>query len=436
MAGTKALGIFYEMGTGKTAIALMYIYERLQRQSNLKALVVCPPKLISNWKDDIENLILFEGVTPSGLAALKKAITFVSYQKTYYTTQVLVKKAGRQYYKKVRPLRPEVDRPWDILCVDESHKIGIHSSIQSKSVWEIAKKSKERYIFTGTPIHGGGGKPDYAKLFGQFRVLCPFTWMTWTQFKARYVTKINPRFHKIEAYNEPACRRLMEKYAIICRLEDCVDLPGFTEITVDCPLTETSVYHKLKNMDVESLGIDLTTGGSAWTKMMQVCSGSMKRSPTDTLMLRTSKDDRLEEILEDMEDKLVIFCNFRASIDRVKKICDEYNRKTVVVDGRTKDENNWKQFQYGDKDTIICQYGSGGAGLNLYGAKYMIFYEPNPSALMLSQAKGRIYRTGQKEKCIYYYFSTPKTVEAHAWESVRNGKDYSDKELERMAALD
>ncbi len=432
MWNTNSLGIFYDMGTGKTTIALMYIYEKLQRQAGLQVLIVCPKNIMANWYGGMDELLLFDGVTKAGVAALKKAVTVVTYQKMYKTEQEIVKRNGRQYAKKVRPLRPEVDRHWDILCIDESQHVGAHNSVQSKAAWEIAKKSTERFLFTGTPVHGGGGGPDYSKLYGQIRVLDPFKWITWTQFLQRYVTRINPRFHKIEKYNEPECKRLLEKYAIVCRLEDCVDLPGLTEITVDCPLVESKVYKDFKDMDVEKYGVDINTGGAVWTKLMQICSGSIKRA-NDTLTFRTSKDDKLEEILEEMDSSLVIFCNYRASIDRVNAICKKHGRHPVIIDGRTKDDSEWEKFQYGTADTIICQYLSGGAGLNLYKAHYMIMYEPNPSAEAYSQAKRRIYRTGQKEKCIYYIFNTPKTVEMKAWDSVRNGLSYTEDMIKEWA---
>lgn len=425
MDNTGSLGVFYDMGTGKTAIALMYIYEKLQHRATLQALVVCPKNLVTSWEKAIDELIEFEGVTRAGLTALRNAVTIVTYQKMYSIDKEIVKRNGRQYTRKVHPLRPEVNKHWDILCIDESQHVGIYNSVQSKAAWELAKKSSERFLFTGTPVHGGGGKPDYSKLYGQIRVLDPFNWITWTQFLQRYVLRINPRFHKIEKYNEPACKKLLEKYAIACRLEDCVDLPGITEITVDCPLAETKVYKDFENMDVEKYGVDITTGGAVWTKLMQICSGSIKRL-NDTLKFKSSKDDKLEEILDGLESPLVIFCNYRASIDRVNEICKKHGRHPVIIDGRTKDKAEWEKFQYGTADTIICQYLSGGAGLNLYKAHYMVMYEPHPSAEAYSQAKRRIYRTGQKEKCIYYIFNTPKSVEAMAWKSVRNGLSYTE----------
>ena len=425
MANTGSLGVFYDMGTGKTAIALMYIYERLQHQAGLKVLVVCPKNLVTSWQGAMDELLLFDGVTKSGVAALKSAVTLVTYQKMYKTDYETIKRNGRQYTRKIHPLRPEVDKHWDILCIDESQHVGAHDSVQSRAAWELAKRSTERFLFTGTPVHGGGGRPDYSKLYGQIRVLDPFKWITWTQFVQRYVTRINPRFHKIERYNEPECKRLLDKYAIACRLEDCVDLPGITDIVVDCPLTEGKVYKDFENFDVEKYGVDIPTGGAIWTKLMQICSGSIKRAE-DTLQLKTSKDDKLEEILEGLESPLVIFCNFRASIDRVYNICKKHGRHPVIIDGRTKDKAEWEKFQYGSADTIICQYLSGGAGLNLYKAHYMIMYEPHPSAEAYSQARRRIYRTGQKEKCIYYIFNTPKTVEAMGWNTVRNGLSYTE----------
>ena len=63
----------------------------------------------------------------------------------------------------------------------------------------------------------------------------------------------------------------------------------------------------------------------------------------------------------------------------------------------------------------------------------MVFYEPTMSSLLLEQAKARIMRKGQNQKCIYYWISTKGTIEQRAMETVRNGVDVTREMLDQWA---
>lgn len=421
MDANPAMGIFYDMGTGKTAIALMHIYRRVQKSKCKNALIVCPASLVDNWKDNIEKMMNFEGVTKTGLARMKEAITISSFQKMYKSEKL---PNGRRKLH----LRPEVDKQWDILICDESHYLGAHNSLQSKAAYTLAQLSKERYILTGTPVHGGGGKEDFSKLYGQMRIIVPGIWNSWREFCNKYVTHYD-FFNKPDRYDVASCHVLMENHAIVCRIEQVIDMPDKTDTVIQCPLKERKIYKDVEAGAIEEYNLAIDSAGNPYIKLLQVCSGSLK-TDENTIDLKTSKDDVLENLITSTTDKVVIFCNYRASVDRCIKICRDAGRKAVQVDGRAK---QWKEFQYGDADAIVCQYQSGGAGLDLFASHTMIFYEPNTSAEKYSQARARIYRKGQTNHCLYYILVTPGTVEVKTWQSVRNGESVSAEMLHNWA---
>lgn len=106
-----------------------------------------------------------------------------------------------------------------------------------------------------------------------------------------------------------------------------------------------------------------------------------------------------------------------------------------MYDGRSAD-NDWEQFQYGDKEIIVAQYQRGGTGLDLYTSATMIFWEPCNSARLLTQTKARIFRKGQTRHCTYYFFTTPGTIEDKLLNAVRRGEEVSNKILEEWAILE
>jgi len=430
MEANEGLGLFLSMGLGKTAIALTYIHKHLKKGDARDALVVCPASLVASWEQAIEDMIKFEGFDSYAVKLLKERVTIRSFQKMYKTKRTPVGSTGR--IKRTINLREDVDKRWSIFVVDESHQCSAHDAVQTKAAITLAKLSSRRYLLTGTPTHGGRGHADFSKLFGQIQIITAGqAFRTWTEFSNKAVTAMD-MWHKPLSFNEPYCKKLMEDHAIVLRVEDCMDMPDKIEQEIPCALAEKVIYKDLEKGDVAKYGVDITNAGAQYTKMLQVCSGSMKVSDTKTMVLKTSKDDALGDILNGTDEPVVVFCNYRASIDHAAKVAKNAKRNVVVYDGRSKTET-WKDFQSGKADCIVCQYQSGGSGLNLQRAHIMCLYEPCFSSLLLTQAQARIYRKGQEHTCQYYYLSTPSTLEAKVFKMVRKGIDVNDKLLEQLA---
>lgn len=431
MDANDYLANFYAPGCGKTAIAISWI-NRAYKDGRIKnALVVCPASLVGNWERSLATADEFEGISASDVKNLKKIVHVTSFQKVYKSEKKEIKhRDGQRTYKRTISLRPEVDRHWGVVIIDESHCIGAHNSVQTRACLTLGKLADHRYIMTGTPVAGGKGKEDFAKLYGQLKFLDPTVWSSWTDFCNRYVTAFD-RWFKPTSYDITACRNLMQEYGIVARLEDCRDMPAKTDQMIPCELLEKKVYKDIKTGNILPYGIDIEASGSQYIKMLQICSGSMKREK-DVLHLKTSKDAALTDLVGGTDDKVVVFCNYTASVDRVADICRSLGRKTVVFDGRSKG-NTWMEFQYGDADAIVCQYQKGGPGLDLFASHTMILYEPCLSALLLEQSRARIWRTGQENHCIYNYLFTPNTIEEKVLQTVMRGVDVTNKMLESWA---
>lgn len=434
MASNTELGIFYAPGTGKTMIALSWVKYALKQGLIKDALVVCPAGLVGMWYQALDELPLFEGFDQRTIDNIRNAITITSFQKTWNSEKKFVgyDNYGYEKYQKVVKLRDWVDKSWGAIIIDESHSIGAHDSNQTATAITLGKLARYRFAMTGTPVHGGGGVEDFSKLYGQLQFLTKGTaFKNWTAFCRECVTGYNS-WRKPVSYNTKHCRALLQEHGIVCRLEDCIDMPGKTEQMVACPLSEKKVYDDICDGRLEPYGIDIDIAGGQYIKMLQICSGSMKIDDKKTLGLKCSKDGALGDILNGTDDAVVVFCTYRASVDRCVKIGKKAGRKVVSFDGRSKRET-WKDFQDGKADMIVCQYQAGSAGLNLQRSHTMVFFEPNTSALIMEQAQGRIYRSGQDKKCIYYYLHTPKTIEEKVLKTVKSGVDVTNDMLRRWS---
>lgn len=422
------MGVFFPPGGGKTAVAFTWIRDALRSGKIKDALVICPASLVPNWEKDIAEATDFDHITEDDVKLLQEKVTIRSFQKMYQTTKKTIHhRDGFDEQIKKRTIRPDLDKPWGAIIIDESHGIGSYKSQQTKAAIALAGTTKYRYVMTGTPIHGStrSGGPDYSKLYGQFKFLFPDMWSSWTAFCREYVTSWT-EYKAPAAYNAEKLNKLMLDHSITVRLRDCIDLPDATESVIPCPLAENKVYKEIKEHKLEKYGLD--NPKSIFGKLLQVCSGSLINEK-GTQILSTSKDDVLKDIIDGTDDKMVVFCRFTTSIDRCAEVCRKANVGFLTFDGRSKGPV-WREFDRPQYQVLICQYQSGGAGLNLQMANTMVFYEPCFSTTDWKQAHSRIERPGQTKKMRYICLTTPKTVEDRVLKSVMGGISVTDKMIE------
>lgn len=431
MDNVNCLALFYEAGTGKTACVLDWAYRAVERGELNSLLVVCPANIVGVWESSMDKMIYFEGYTLRGIERLKSVTTIRSFQKLYRTVKNTVNhRDGTKTEKKIMEIRPDVDRYWGAMVVDESHSIGIHSSRQTKASIALGMKASKRFILTGTPISGGGGGGDYKKLYGQLKFLDPSVWKSYSDFCDRYVTRFDD-FRKPVMYREAELKQLMQDYGIVARLDMCYDMPEATDVIIPCSLAEPVVYKNIREGRTEEYNFEITNGGGHFIKLMELVSGHIKDADGNVLRFKSDKAEALKTIIEGTDDKIVVFCNYRESIDIAKEVCEQFG-ETVVFDGRSRGQT-WREFQDGSARYLICQYQSGGVGIDLYASHTMVFFEPSLSSLLLEQARARIRRKGQTNHCMYYWLSTSKTLEEKTIQIVKEGANVTAEMLESWA---
>lgn len=416
------LGIFAEAGTGKTMIALTWIYDSVMAGSIDSALVICPASLVPSWDVAISRMSEF-GYSSDEIEIMRDVITITSYSKVWIRNRDFKGRRGTHKYE----IRPELNHHWGVIFCDESHRLGDPSSVQTTVILRMAGLSDHRYIMTGTPDSG-----KYRKLYGQLKFVEPTLFDSYRDFDRRYV--ITKDFFKNPIkWDSDALERLKRSYGAVARLRDCFDMPSETE--TDIPVLFTSdnrkVYDDLLRMRGD-YGITYRTAGISSMKAKQSCSGFYYDDEHTPHIVRNGKIDALMEIVEGREGKVVVFCLYLPSMDRICENLTKMGIKTHRFDSSVKDPV-WKDFQVDDSKVIVVQYQRGSEGIDLFAADCMVFYEPTPSAHNHEQAKARIMRKGQTKPCSYYYLYTPGTLEEKSMRSVRNGVDVSRRLLDEWA---
>lgn len=414
MQQRPTLGIFAEAGTGKTMIALTHIYDGIIGGTIDNALVICPSSLVPSWHLAIDRMLDF-GYDGFDTQLVKEHVTITSYR------MVWTKKDRKAV------LRDTVDRSWDVIFVDESHRLGDPHSIQTKMILKLARMAPSRYIMTGTPDN-----TRYTKLYGQIKFLDPDIWKSYREFDRRYILS-KDIFHRPVRYDVELLEGLKHDYGTVVRLADCFDMPDSVDIDVPVPLESVKAYKDMRDYNLADYNIKGESAGIGSLKALQVCSGFYIDDDDIAHRVTCGKLDTMTAIIEGTDDKIVIFANYRESVNMICERLDRDHVSYYRFDGTVK-EPVWQAFQKDDTRVIVVQYQRGSEGIDLFAACRMIFYESTLQACLLEQSKARIMRKGQTRHCVYHFLYTPGTIEERIMRNVRKGVDVSRNMLDAWAA--
>ena len=417
MKERDCLGIFAEAGTGKTMIALTYIYDGMIEGRIDDALVVCPASLVPSWRLAIERMREF-GYSDFDVEIMKNIVSISSYQMIWKRYV----QGGRRRYG----LRESVDRHWDVIVVDESHRLGDPSSVQTKMMLKLADHSDKRFIMIGTP-----DSTRYIKLYGQLRFLDPDIWHSYKEFDERYVwTK--DLYRKPIRYDTEALEDLKKRYGTVVRLRECFDMPTSTDVDMPIDLGAPDVYDDMIHYRTDRYGISTDAAGVGVMKALQICSGFYLDDNGTAHTVKCGKNDALATIIEGTDDKIVVFAHYRESINSICAMLERMKVSYLRFDGTVK-EPVWQTFQKDDTRVFVTQYQRGSEGIDLFASCRMVFYEPTTSAVLLEQAKARIMRKGQTVPCVYHHLYSQGTIEEKIMKRVRSGVDVSRDLLDKWA---
>lgn len=311
---------------------------------------------------------------------------------------------------------------WDILIVDESHKIKSHNSKTSKLVYMLSRKCEYVWGLTGTPR----GNTD-VDIFCQFHNMCISEWgtITYSHFIDQCCDLDQKFFHGqmvkipigINRRYKPGWERNVAMYTQ--RVDYDVDdgMPDLNIELVEIDYTPTKEYNQAED-GVVSIGEyeSTMTKLAAVTKLHQIVNGFAYIYDDDGNRItheieRCKKLDWLKENVTN--EPTVIVYRFEADKENICKLFD--NRWTESVD----------DFKNGSFNILLLQC-SRCESFNLQMCKHMIFYTLDYSYIKYNQMLHRIWRMGQTDNVLVNVLIHKDTVETKIWNTVRNKEKFAD----------
>jgi SWI/SNF-related matrix-associated actin-dependent regulator 1 of chromatin subfamily A len=393
-----------DMGVGKTTSTIIAALESGAK----KILIICPATLKINWKREIENysdksVYIAEGKNFSGDADF----VIINYDiiKNFHDTK---KKTNSQI----------MDANFDLVVVDEAHYIKNATAQRTKLINDLVKNIDRLWLLTGTPMTS---RPmDYFNLLSLVESPVAKNWLAYAvrycqgyQFNAggRKIWNVTGASNLEELRDRTAgltLRRLKEN---VLDLPDKIITPIYLRLKSKMYEEIMGEYYDWYDKNPEE-SKSLTVQFTKLTKIRQVIADE-----------KISQTIELAENILEQGKKVIIFCNFT---DSLEKITEHFGNMAVKLNGSmSKVEKQYSVDQFQDNDKIKVFVGNiraAGVGITLTAAEAVIFNDLSFLPSDHAQAEDRSYRYGQKNNVLVYYPIFENSIEGIIYDILNNKK--------------
>lgn len=342
-------------------------------------------------------------------------------------------------YESVWRLEKEI-KLWNpsLIIADEGHKIKGHHTAVSKSMHKLGSLSRYNLLLTGTAITN-----KEIDIFSEYKFLNPSIFgNSFYAFRNHYF-RMSGYGNYIPVFKRELEYEFKQKIASIAyrvTKEECLDLPDTVGITRYIELEDSAkkAYESLAKKSYAELKNSEITATNILTKLLrlsQLTGGFLTDDETHkTECVSNAKLTVLQEMIyQTIEEntKLVIIARFKAEIKMICKLIESKKAKYSLITGDTKNRQEQVNVFQNEKDChfFIGQIKTTALGITLTSANKMVFYSLDYSMSNFNQAKARIHRVGQNNKCTYYYLLAKGTIDEKVYRTLKYKVNLADRML-------
>ena len=398
-----ALGLFLDMGLGKTIITLSVINElKYGRFQVRKVLVIAPKKVAeATWQreaakwDNVKHL-RFSTV----LGSQAKRIRALNTPADIYIINRENVVWLVDYYKN--------DWPFDMVVCDEFSSFKSHSAKRFKALAAIRGHIDRIIGLTGTPSPNGlDDLWSQVYLLDQGQRLGRY----YTHFRERYFEPGKRSREVIYQYDpkDGAEAAILEKISDICisiKAADYLQLPKiiYDDIPVVLDAKAKKAYTELERKMILELPddvIDVTSAAALSNKLQQLANGAIYNDEHDWHAIHSCKLEAFMELIEQLNGQhALVFYNFQHDRERLQELLAKSKLRVRVFSG-AQDEADWNA---GKVDILLAHPASTAYGLNLQdGGHHVVWFGLNWSLELYQQANKRLHRQGQEQPVIVHH---------------------------------
>ena len=418
-----------EMGLGKTIQSIAFLaYLKQFQKKNGYFLVVVPKSTMPNWSRECKlwcprlNVVVLNPVKEER----EETLELISQHK--FEVVITSYEGVNICINKLRKIK------WEVLIIDEAHRIKNENALLSKNVRLF--QSKFRLLVTGTPLQN-----NLHELWSLLNFLLPDIFSSSSDFDEWFNMSGDNKDNKklegdvelmedTEDKNAEIVQQLHKilKPFLLRRTKSEVEktLPPKKEIHIKVGLTELQkdIY---KNLLTRSL---LQTESKTIYKniimqLRKACNhpylfeGIEKPNPPPNhLVIYSSKMRILDKLCNKLYGKsqILIFSQMTRMLDILEDYCNERRYEYCRIDGETSLEARERMIsEFTQKEStkfiFLLSTRAGGLGLNLMTSDTVILYDSDWNPQVDLQAMDRVHRIGQTKPVLIYRLLCENTIE-------------------------
>lgn len=401
-----------EVGLGKTIEAGLILKEYHLRGLAKKILILTPASLLWQWYHELyEKFGIIAGI-----------------QRTEWDWEyadILIASLDTAKREPHAPIITSIH--YDLLIIDEAHKLKNSNTQAYRFVNSVQKKYC--LMLTATPIQN-----DLKELYNLIGLIKPGQLGSYRSFKERFVEdKRTPK-------NPQDLRQLLDQIMIRNRRDE--GTVQFTQrlvhpIVLSLTRREQQIYEQVttfvKYISQRKGGINILP---LITLQREVCSSFLATALTLEKMMsnmeqddlpmvagllkdlaevkQNSKCDALEKLVAGLQDKIIIFTEYKASQEYIRYRLEKAGYHTLAFDGTlSRGKKQWIRYMFQKEGQILVSTESGGEGLNFQFCNQVINFDLPWNPMRLEQRIGRVHRLGQARDVHIYNLITKDTIEEH-----------------------
>ena len=426
-----------EVGLGKTITAGMVIKECIARGLVKRALILTPPSLVDQWASELKykfdlNFSIIEN--KAQWEEINFAIASIDRVKGYDLEK------GKFKHDKVH------DIEWDLLIVDEAHKLKDKDTVRWRFVDKIPKK--RFLILTATPFQN-----DLLELYSLLNLLKRGHLGTMKEFKKKFLFRgdkrhpLNPHELK-EKLQEVMVRRRRDETGIdykkrIPRIVAVEMSKEEEEIYKDINELLQTKYFSARGEEIRgrliiySLLPKITSSSkSAIESLTKIVNNEKYHSGTREFAQnilekckKLKKDTKIEALIqivekiysEDKDAKVLIYTRHPTTAGYIiENLSNLGLNMTDFIGGMNRKEKLDKIKEFKTNVQIMVSTETGAEGLNFQFCSNLINYDLPWNPMAVEQRIGRLDRIGQKKDMYIYSLAKKNTMEEHVVDLIIN----------------
>ncbi len=429
-----------EVGLGKTIEASIIYKELAIRGLARRVLILTPASLVGQWQAELEEKFFERFDTPTGPD---------DWQRATKAIVSLDRARSRRHAEEILRHR------WDLVIVDEAHKVKSHSG----ATYQFIEKIERDFILllTATPLQN-----DLRELYNLVTLLRPGQLGTWQQFRQEHLVAGDPRTPR----DPDALRALTHEVMIRTRrssVVDDLDLPprrprhpevrltpaetdlydrttqflrrlyreGFMEPTEQEEPEEADAPRRRKGKGMVQLAVihlrqRLCSSAPALGESLEHLAEGERVTPeyrdiARQLAARAQKITThaklkvLTTLLRDTPDRVVVFSDHRPTIRLIERQVRTLGRQPIVYWGTHSTAERDKRIRAFQQDgrSVLIATRAGSEGRNLQFCNVLVNYDLPWNPMVVEQRIGRLHRIGQTRAVHIVNLAAAGTIESY-----------------------